>query len=233
MGRIAWDTLEPGHCETDLVHHCGSSAEGIYVHTLQMIDVATGWSERAAVRGRSQEAMEDGFQRILKRLPFVLVELHPDNDTAFFNHHLLRFFGKTVGGLRWTRSRPYEKNDNRFVEQKNDSLVRQYFGNERLDTQDQCDALNALYEQMGDYYNLFQPVTHLVQKEVIDERIRRRWDTATTPYARLLASGGIIPEAEERLAELYAKTNPRELRTTIHAAIPALWEMPATVSQVA
>jgi hypothetical protein len=233
MKRIPWDTLEPGHCETDLVHHCGPSAHGTYVHTLQMIDVATGWSERVAVMGRSQEAMESGFQRILERLPFVLVELHPDNDTAFFNHHLMRFFGTSVSGLTWTRSRPYEKNDNRFVEQKNDSLVRRYFGTARLDTRAQCERLNTLYEQMGTYYNLFQPVLHLVKKEVIDGRVRRQWDTAQTPYERLLAAGGMTTEVAERLATQYRTTNPRQLRRTIHTAIAALWEPGAMMSEVA
>ena len=98
MGRIPWDMPQPGHCEVDLVHHCGPSAEGTYVHTVQVVDVATGWAERAAVLGRNQEAMEGGFQRIGDRLPFALVELHPDNDSAFFNNHLMHYFGRTVGG---------------------------------------------------------------------------------------------------------------------------------------
>jgi hypothetical protein len=174
-----------------------------------------------------------GSSASTERLPFVLVELHPDNDTAFFNHHLMRFFGTSVSGLTWTRSRPYEKNDNRFVEQKNDSLVRRYFGTARLDTRAQCERLNTLYEQMGTYYNLFQPVLHLVKKEVIDGRVRRQWDTAQTPYVRLLAAGGMTTEVAERLATQYRTTNPRQLRRTIHTAIAALWEPGAMMSEVA
>jgi len=138
MRRIPWDTTEPGHLETDLVHHAGGSAAGDDVHTLQLIDVATGWSERVAVVGRSQTAMEGGFQRVLDRLPFPLKELHPDNGSEFFNDHLVRFFGEAITGLTLSRSRPYRKNDNRFVEQKNDSLVRAYLGTARLDTMAQC-----------------------------------------------------------------------------------------------
>ena len=88
MGRLAWDIKEPGHFEVDLVHHGGESSAGLYGHTIQLIDVATGWSERVAVLGRGQSAMEAGFRRILARLPFPIVELHPDNGSEFFNQHL-------------------------------------------------------------------------------------------------------------------------------------------------
>ncbi len=89
-----------------------------------MVDVATGWSERVAVLGRGQAAMEAGFRRILGRLPFPVRQLHPDNGSAFRNNHLVRFWGEEITGLKLSRSRPYHKNDNRLVEQKNDTLVR-------------------------------------------------------------------------------------------------------------
>ena len=134
MKRIPWETSEPGHFEVDLVQHSGESSEGIYAFSLQMVDVATGWSERVALLGKGQQAMEAGFRRILARLPFPVKELHPDNGSEFFNHHLVRFWGEAITGLKLSRSRPYQKNDNRFVEQKNDTLVRQYFGTIRLET---------------------------------------------------------------------------------------------------
>lgn len=162
--RIPWETTEPGHFEVDLVHHAGESTEGIYVHTLQMIDVATGWSERVAVLGRGQRMMEEGFRRILERLPFSVKELHPDNGSEFLNDHLVRFWGKAITGLTLSRSRPYHKNDNRFVEQKNATLVRQYFGTIQLQTPQQVQAMNILYEKMWLYYNFFQPVMHLQEK---------------------------------------------------------------------
>ncbi len=134
MGRIPWDIGEPGHLEVDLVHHSGESSAGLYGHTIQLVDVATGWSERVAVMGRGQTAMEAGFRRILERLPFPIHELHPDNGSEFFNHHLVRFWKEKVTGVHLSRSRPYQKNDNRMVEQKNDTLVRQYVGQLPLDT---------------------------------------------------------------------------------------------------
>ncbi len=113
MKRIAWDTAEPGPFEVDLVHHGGESTAGEYGYPIQLIDVATGWSERVAVMGRGQTAMEGGFRRILERIPFPILELHPDNGTEFFNLHLVRFWKDKVTGVQLSRSRPYHKNDNR------------------------------------------------------------------------------------------------------------------------
>src|SRR5216683_197501 len=166
MGRIPWDIGEPGHFEVDLVHHSGESTAGLYGHTIQLVDVATGWSERVAVLGRGQAAMEVGFRRILERLPFAVIELHPDNGSEFFNQHLVRFWKQKVQGVHLSRSRPFKKNDNRMVEQKNDTLVRQYLGHLRLDSPEQVTMLNALYEQMWLYYNLFQPVLHPSRENV-------------------------------------------------------------------
>ena len=222
MRRIPWDTAEPGHFEVDLVHHSGPRADGEFVHTFQMIDVATGWSERVAILGRGQQAMEVGTHQILARLPFLVKELHPDNGPEFLNNHLVRIWGEAITGLTLSRSRPYQKNDNRFVEQKNDTLVRAYLGQARLDTAEQCAALNALYDQMWVYYNLFQPVLHLVEKTHDGTRVRRRWDDAQTPFARLLATKTLETPTRERLERLYAETNPRALRRTIQAGLHTL-----------
>lgn len=225
MERLGWDISMPGSFETDLVHHCGLVAAGTYVHTLQLVDIATGWSERVAILGRSQEAMVKGFRKVQERLPFPITHLHPDNGSEFFNDHLIRYFGEEVTGLRLSRSRPYRKNDNRFVEQKNSSLVRAYVGYERLDGGAQCAALNALYDQLWIYYNLFQPVLHMMRKEVVNGKLRRTHDKAKTPYQRLLASGTLSAEKEVELALLYARTNPKELKNTIYKSIGTLIAM--------
>jgi hypothetical protein len=223
MGRLSWATEMPGSFETDLVHHCGFVAAGEYVHTLQLVDVATGWSERVAVLGRTQESMVKGFRRVQERLPFTITHLHPDNGSEFFNDHLIRYFGEEVTGLRLSRSRPYRKNDNRIVEQKNSTLVRAYIGYDRLDTGEQCTALNDLYDQIWLYYNLFQPVLHMVGKEVVDGKLHRKWDRAQTPYQRLVSSGILSSEEEARLSELYSRTNPRQLHQDIYKAVEQLW----------
>ncbi|HOG46782.1 MAG TPA: integrase [Anaerolineae bacterium] len=237
MRRIPWDECEPGHFEVDLVHHCGPDTGGTYVHTLQLIDVATGWSERVAVLGRGYIAMQDAFQRILTRLPFAVLELHPDNGSEFFNAHLPEFWGERVHQATLSRSRPWRKNDNRFVEQKNDSLVRAYLGKQRLDTVAQTRALNALYDKMWIYYNLFQPVMRLRRKEyqTLDDgslRLRRSFDDARTPYARLAATPSIFPERKDALIALHSQTNPRQLRREIHADLDALFALPCAIPGV-
>ena len=234
MRRIAWDEGVPGHFEVDLVHHSGPSTDGDYLHTLQLIDVATGWSERVAVLGRGQRAIEAGFRRVLERLPFPILELHPDNGSEFLNDHLVRFWGEQITGLTLSRSRPYQKNDNRFVEQKNDTLVRAYLGHGRLDSPEQGAALNVLYDQMWTYYNLFQPLLHLVEKTACGTRVRRKWDAAKTPLARLVASDVLGLARRAELEALRARTNPRALRREIHAGLEALWRLgPARPAGVA
>ena len=207
---------------------------GVHGHTIQLIDVATGWSERAAVLGRGQRAMEGGFECILARLPFPVKELHPDNGSEFFNHHLVRYWKDKVSGVQLSRSRPYQKNDNRMVEQKNDTLVRQYLGELRLDTPEQIAALNALYEQMWLYYNLFQPVLHLCEKTRLADKVVRKWDQAQTPYERVVASGVLNCEQQARLQQLYEQTNPAQLRKAIYHQLAALWQsataQPASVA---
>ncbi|MFL5663804.1 MAG: integrase, partial [Ktedonobacteraceae bacterium] len=129
-----------------------------------------------------------------------------------------------MSGVQLSRSRPYHKNDNRNVEQKNDTLVRQYFGALRLDTPEQIAVGNALYERMWVYYNLFQPVMHLSEKIVEGDKVRRKWDEAQTPYQRLLATGVLSQEQQERLQTLYEQTNPLLLREEIYTGLTVLWE---------
>jgi hypothetical protein len=232
--RIPWDEAQPGHFEIDLVHHCGASASGDYVHTLQLVDVATGWSERVALLGRSYRVMEWAFGYVLARLPFPVLELHPDNGSEFLNHHLLRFFRERVSGAALSRSRPYHKNDNRKVEQKNSTLVRAIIGYDRLDTVEQTCLLNRLYDQMWLYYNFFQPVLHLVEKEVIPipgqlARVKRRFDQAQTPFDRLCATDAIAEADRQRLQALRDQTNPRQLRRAIYSLLDQLFALPPAV----
>ena len=136
----------------------------------------------------------------------------------------MRFWKEKVTGVQLSRSRPYHKNDNRNVEQKNDTLVRQYFGEVRLETPEQIAAGNRLYEQMWVYYNLFQPVMHLKTKTIEGDKVRRSWDQAQTPYERLLATGVLSHEQAQRLRDLYEHTNPFQLRQEIYAGLTQLWD---------
>ncbi len=235
-GRMDWNEKEPGHFEVDLVHHCDNSVSGQYVHTLQMIDIATGWSERVAVLGRSYAVMEDGFERILARLPFAVKEIHPDNGSEFFNDHMMEFWYGMVPDVRLSRSRPWQKNDNRFVEQKNDTLVRAYLGYRRLDTVGQTNLCNQLYDLMWLYYNFFQPVMRLSKKERLPStgkriRTKRYFDTAKTPFERLVEKSVLDEETLNRLRSLYEQTNPLKLRHQIYDLIYLLMNLPPHSSE--
>ncbi len=231
MKTIPWHQQEPGHFEVDLVHHCGPAASGEYVCTLQMVDVATAWSERVAILGRSYLVVEDGFNRILARLPFPVHQVHPDNGSEFFNHHMLRFWDGLGPKIQLSRSRPFHKNDNRFVEQKNSTLVRAYLGHDRLDSVRQTLAVNQLYDKMWLYYNFFQPVMRLAEKTYLREegqlsRIKRRYDRACTPFDRLCQTGTISQEQKGQLEALRRETNPRQLRKEIYALISHIFSLP-------
>lgn len=231
MGRIPWDVSEPGHFETDLVHHCGTSATGEYVHTLHMVDVTSGWTEPRAVLGRSYVVMEDAFQNILERVPFAVLEIHPDNGSEFLNQHLVRFWKETVKGVHLSRSRPYHSNDNPFVEQRNGQPIRTYLGYERLDTVAQTRALNQLYDKLWLYLNFFQPVMRVAEKTVatVDgqrTRTRRRYDDARTPFDRLCATDAIPDQRRAQLTTLRDQTNPRQLLAQIRELIDHIFSLP-------
>ncbi len=157
MRRIAWEERQPGHLEVDLVHHCGLSSQGQYVHTLQLVDVASGWSECVAVLGRSGWSCKTALSAFASVYPSQSANWHPDNGSEFFNDPMLRFWQDRILALVISRSRPYHKNDNRFVEENTPSLVRAYVGHGRLDRLDQLLILRQLYAALWLYQNFFQP----------------------------------------------------------------------------
>jgi transposase InsO family protein len=226
--RIRWDEREPGHFEVDTVHHCGSRTRGDYVCSLQWIDVATGWSERAALYGRSEQETVQAFQRLVARCPIPIREIHTDNGSEFMNAHLVRYFQEQVTGAQLSRSRPYHKNDNRFVEQKNYTLIRAYLGDVRLDTREQAAQLDRLYGLMGDYYNLYQPTLHQKDKIVLTDeqgqvRVRRRHEPAQTPWQRLQALGKLEDAVRAAWQAKYDALNPLSLREEIERQLDALF----------
>jgi hypothetical protein len=225
--RIPWDERMPGHLEIDLVHHCGTSPAGQYVHTLQATDVATGWSECVAILGRSYLVIQDGFQRIEQRLPFPILEVHPDNGSEFLNDPLVRFWRERATPLDLSRSRPYAKNDNRFVEENNFSQVRAYLGYDRLDTVAHTRLINQLYDQLWLYHNFFQPVLRLKEKHFANGRCKRIYDPAVPPLDRLLQTNILPPHKQAYLLALRQSTNPIQLRQQIHDLIDKIAALPS------
>jgi transposase InsO family protein len=229
MRVIPWDIELPGHFEVDLVHHAGPEVRGECAYTVQFIDVKTGWSERMAVLGRSYSRMQEAFSRFQAQCPMPVREIHSDNGPEFMNDHLQRFFATTFRGAKFSRSRPWQKNDNRFVEQKNYTLVRAYVGRESFTTQAQTDVLNELYDQMRLYYNFFQPVLRQIARSVhynADHApvLVRKQDTARTPLMRLTESDVLDPKMRVWLRWTYFQTNPRTLRREIRQLLDALFD---------
>jgi hypothetical protein len=170
--------------------------------------------------------MRDAFQRIEQRLPFPILELHPDNGSEFLNAVLLRFWRDRTRPLDLSRSRPYAKNDNRFVEENNFSQVRAYLGYERLDSVAHTKLANQFYEQLWLYHNFFQPVMRLKEKRFTDGRCKRIYDPAVPPLDRLLPTQILPAHQQARLLALRRSINPLDLRNQLHALIDKLFALP-------
>lgn len=230
--RIPWDVSAPGYCEVDLVHHGGPDPKGQFGYTLQVIDVATGWSGRRAILGRSYVVVADALYTIFEQLPFPVVQLHVDNGSEFLNHLLIRFLQQFYPVIELLRSAPRHPNDNRFVEQKNDTLVRAFTGDRRLDSVTQIRFLNTIYEFMGSYYNLWQPVFHQVEKCFVPAdamhpaHTRRIHDRPIPPLERLITSGSLSPETKNSLRSQQQAIDLLALHDQILAKLRHLFSYP-------
>jgi len=218
-----WDEDKPGFLEIDLVAHCGGTTEGQYINTLTCVDLSTGWIECLAVRQRTQQAVFEAIQTMRTRLPFFLLGLDSDNGGEFINDLLYQYC--LTEKITFTRSRPYKKNDQAHVEQKNWSVVRRLIGYDRLETEAEYLLLDSIYADLRLYANFFQPVLKLVSKEHVDKKLLKRYDQAATPFQRVLAAKDIPFETKARLTNLYVQLNPVQLRNTIDAKVDKLWKI--------
>lgn len=218
-----WKALDrPGYLEVDSVAHSGGSVVGEWIWTISATDLSTGWTERVPVMGRTQERVVAAMQRVRQQLPFPLLGIHPDNGHEFMNRRLLNWCREE--GIQISRSRPFHKNDNAHVEQKNWTLVRRLIGYQRLDTLRQLSWLDEFYSQLlRPYNNCFQPVMKLVGKEHrADARPRKLYDTPTTPLQRVLASGVADLTKVKTLVELYSSVSPLTLKRQIDIRLAAM-----------
>jgi len=208
-----WDEQQPGFVEVDLVGHDGGLATGDYCQTLDMTDVATTWTETMAVKNKAQVWVFEALKNLRKNLPFPLLGLDSDNGSEFINHELQRYCEQEQ--LTFTRSRPYRKNDNCFVEQKNYSVVRRAVGYQRYDTEAQLQLLNELYATLRLYTNFFQPTMKLQSKLRVGSKVSKKYDTAQTPYRRVLAAPQIPNQKKQQLRAKYETLNPAALKRKI------------------
>jgi hypothetical protein len=205
-----WDEQQPGFVEIDLVAHDGGFALGDYCQTLDLTDVCTGWTETEAVPNKAQVWVFAAIQKVRERLPFPLRGLDSDNGGEFLNTELLRYCKQQR--ITFTRARPYRKNDNCYVEQKNYSVVRQTVGYQRFDTAAELRVLNQLYATLRLYTNFFQPTMKLKSKERVGSKVQKRYDAPQTPYQRVLACADVTVADKKRLQRQYRQLNPAALK---------------------
>jgi hypothetical protein len=218
-----WDDQRPGFVEVDLVAHCNDSTGGEYLHTLLLTDVATAWTECMALPNRGQIAVKEAIEQLQQRLPFPLLGLDSDNGSEFINAHLLRYCQDH--GITFTRSRPYKKNDQAFVEQKNWTVVRQVIGYDRYEGPQAVDRMQALYQVLRLYVNFFQPVMKLISKKRVGSRVAKKYDTAKTPYRRVWQAPEIEIQTKLELLQQYLPLNPVALLRQIHTHQNELWRL--------
>ena len=225
----------PGEIEVDLVAHCGRSTEGFYLYTLVAVELTTGWTECVPLWGKSQSRVGAGVERVRRRMPFKIISLHSDNGSEFINQSLYAYCHRE--GIAFSRSRASNKNDQAHVEQRNWSAVRRVVGYERYTSHAAQQQLDRLYELLREHMNFFQPMRKLIPGERVDGKVHKRYDTAQTPYQRLLRQGVLDDQERQRLAERYQSLNPVKLRTQIDETLRLLWQMakpdPRTEREVA
>jgi hypothetical protein len=223
-----WDVATPGFTEIDLVAHCGSLGDGEFVHSLNLTDIHTTWVETAAVLGKSQVAVQAALEELQQALPFRLRGIDSDNGSEFINQHLWDYC--QAQEIQFTRGRPYKKDDNAHIEQKNWTHVRKLLGYVRYDSPAARAAIHALYRhELRLFQNLFLPSVKLLRKERVGARVRRRYEAPRTPLDRVLACPEVDPEVaaqlrrqrdgldpfalahaiEQQLERIYALANPR------------------------
>lgn len=221
-----WKDKASGYGQIDTVAHCGISLKGDFVYSLQYVDAATYWIELSAQWNKGQEATRKGLERIRDRLPFPLRGLHSDTGSEFVNWHVKRW--SEALGLEQTRSRPYRKNDNAYVEERNGHVIRKHVGYARLDVFETVAKLNACYEILSLYHNHFIPSRRCVEKERIGSRYRKKFEKATTAYVRVLERSDADETVKRKLREEHAALNPLTLKRELERLRKELFDLQKT-----
>ena len=223
-----WNEVKPGFLEADLVAHCGTQAEGSYLYTLTLTDVATGWTECLPLLNRGQEAVVAALRRAQQLLPFPILGIDTDNGAEFINMELMAYCEQEH--ITFTRGRPQKSNDQCYVEQKNGQIVRQVVGYDRFVGELAYRQLTELYRALRVYVNCFQPSMKLQTKQREGSKVRRTYDQAQTPLQRLLTSGALSPKKQQELLRITEALDPLRLLHQLEHLQKALWRHVITTS---
>ena len=218
-----WQENKPGFLETDLVAHCGESTEGFYLNTLCAVDVWSGWTECLPVWGKGQVRVRSAVHRVRLRLPFQMLGVDSDNGSEFINQCFYTYCH--LEKINFTRSRSYKKNDSCHVEQKNGNVVRRLVGYDRYTSKAAYQSLDRLYHLVRFYLNFFQPTMKLVGKTRRGATVHKVYETAQTPYQRLLNAGLLTEAKKVELAATYSGLNPVQLLKQINSNLEQLWRL--------
>jgi hypothetical protein len=211
-----WKEPAPGYMEADLVAHCGGIMEGSFVHSFVLTDIASGWTECIALVVRSGSLIAEAMERLRTTMPFPLRGFDTDNGGEFINDIVIAYCKEK--GIEFTRSRPYQKNDQAWVEQKNGSIVRRLVGYRRLEGIAAAEALARLYTASRLFVNFFQPSFRLAEKTRVGARVHKRYHSPKTPCARLLERDEVQEGMKERLKEIAFRLDPLKLLDEIRSA---------------
>jgi hypothetical protein len=221
---LDFNITKPGAIEADSVAHCGDSLSGEFAWSLTFTDILLGWTLNRAVWHKEVKGVVDATEHVEKRLPFIIKSFSSDNGNEFLNYALLSYLSDPTyrsQAIKMHRGRPYRKNDQCHVEQKNWTHVRQLFGYIRIDDKAKITMMNEIYGVWNDYQNHFIPQVKLIRKTRIGARYRREYSPPITPYDRVMACADVSQEAKEKLREVNAGLNPFELRNTLDRLLRA------------
>jgi ribosomal protein L32 len=219
-----WDVHQPGFTEVDLVSHAGSCASGDCCHSLNLTDIHTTWVETRAVLGKGQEGVRRAMEAIRQALPFRLLGIDSDNGSEFINAHLYRYCQALE--IQFTRGRPYKKDDNAHIEQKNWTHVRRLLGYQRYDSPTALEALNDLYgHDLRLFQNLFLPSVKLRRKIRVGSKLKRVYDAPQTPFQRVCASKHALPAKVAQLQHWRDTLDPFELSRQIEQKLERIFQL--------
>jgi hypothetical protein len=215
-----WDNTQAGFVEIDLVAHCGDTVAGQFVYSFTATDVATGWTECFSLQHRSQIAVHEALDQLQERMPFPLLGIDSDNDSVFINELMLKYC--QTNSITFTRCRPYKKNDQCFVEQKNWSIVRRTIGYHRYETKAAHQLLGEIYEELHLFTNMFQPTFKLKSKKRTGAKVYKEYDKPKTPLQRVLDTELLSADNTSLWQAVYRDTNPAALRRRIDRKVQQL-----------
>ena len=219
-----WNEQQPGFVEADLVAHCGTSLMGDFIWSLTLTDIYSGWTENRAIWNKGARGVVDQTHDIEENLPFPILGFDCDNGSEFLNQYLICYFQERPTPVQFTRSRPYHKNDNAHVEQKNWTHVRQLFGYHRIEDKTLLNDINDVYKnECTNLRNFFYPAMKLIDKQRIQSKIKKVHDKAKTPYQRLMDSPDISEEQKTLLTEKYRQLNPFTLKANLEKKLKLIF----------